>query len=398
MGRFSNFSIVLLDSPSTTTILERMFAVKEIVAEVEEQEQALAGLCANLDPATIPLTDAPGVYASLARMEKLVAGARLRLAARVEASNEWRRAGHRRAADWLAHTTGTSAGAAHAELDASGRLAGLPGTEEALRRGDLSVGQATAVTDAAAADPGAEARLLAAAARMSLRGLRDECARIKAAADPDAEARYERIHRERSVRTFTDVEGAWNLHARGPAHLGAQITAALDGLTDQLFRQAYGEGRREPRAAYTFDALISLANQHGHHPGTHKYRALVRVDLDALTRGSVQGDDRCEITGIGPVPVRVARHVLGDAIVHLVVTRGRDVATVVHLGRGPPRPRNSLCCGPNRPAAAKAATSRGPTPKSTTGSRGPTPTTPPSANSTGSAATTTASKPTTAGP
>jgi hypothetical protein len=62
---------------------------------------------------------------------------------------------------------------------------------------------------------------------------------------------------------------------------------------------------------------------------------LVRVDLEALTRGAVAGEERCEITGLGPVPVRVARQLLGDAVLHLVVTRGRDVATVVHLGRGP---------------------------------------------------------------
>jgi hypothetical protein len=112
-----------------------MFAAEEVLGEVEEQERAVAVLCAAVDPGSIPSGDVPGVYASLARMEKLVAGARLRMAARLEASNEWRRAGHRTAADWRARTAGASAGGAQGELDASTRLASLPATEDAVRPG-----------------------------------------------------------------------------------------------------------------------------------------------------------------------------------------------------------------------------------------------------------------------
>ena len=241
----------------------------------------------------------------------------------------------RRAADWLAHTTGTTVAAAQTELDTSKRLGALAMTDDAVRSGDLSVTQAAVVAAAAAVDPGAETRLLAAAANASVKGLRDECARVKAAADPDADARYQRIHQERSLRTFTDADGAWHLHARGPAHLGAQVTAALDGLTDHRFHQAYAEGGREPRQAYGFDALVALAGPTSRGRAGLRYRALIRVDLEALTRGGVAGDEVCEVTGVGPIPVPVARHVLGDAVVDLLVTRGRDVATVVHLGRGP---------------------------------------------------------------
>jgi hypothetical protein len=313
-----------------TTIVEHMF----VVETASEQEEALAAFCAALQPASIPRTEVAQIYESLARMERLVAGARLRLAARVEASNHWRTAGNRTAADWLARIMGTTAGAAHAELAVSSYLDRLPATDDALRRGELSVAQAAAVTDAAAADPRAESRLLAAAERSSLRSLRDECARTKAAADPDADARYERIRRERAVRTSTDADGAWNLHARGPADAGATVMAALQAAADDVFRQAYRDGRQEPRAAYLFDALVGLCTAGGTRKSL-KYRALLRVDVEALTRGATRDDERCEITGVGPVPVRVAREVLGQAVLDLVVTRGRDVATVVHLGRGP---------------------------------------------------------------
>jgi hypothetical protein len=66
-----------------------------------------------------------------------------------------------------------------------------------------------------------------------------------------------------------------------------------------------------------------------------RYLALLRVDVAALRRGHVQGGELCEVAGVGPVPVSVAKEVLGEAIVKLVITDGVDVANVTHLGRGP---------------------------------------------------------------
>jgi hypothetical protein len=66
-----------------------------------------------------------------------------------------------------------------------------------------------------------------------------------------------------------------------------------------------------------------------------RFLALLRVDLEALRRGTVAGNELCEISGVGPVPVSVARGLLGDAVLKLVITRGVDVCHVTHLGRGP---------------------------------------------------------------
>ena len=66
-----------------------------------------------------------------------------------------------------------------------------------------------------------------------------------------------------------------------------------------------------------------------------RFLALLRVDYEALVRGAVEGEERCEIGGIGPVPVRVARELLNESVLKLVVTRGVDVANLTHLGRGP---------------------------------------------------------------
>jgi hypothetical protein len=59
----------------------------------------------------------------------------------------------------------------------------------------------------------------------------------------------------------------------------------------------------------------------------------LRVDLAALRRGHLDDGECCEIPGVGPVPLATARSVLGDAIVHLVITKGSDIATVSNLGR-----------------------------------------------------------------
>ncbi|MPY92410.1 MAG: hypothetical protein GEV08_04860 [Acidimicrobiia bacterium] len=123
------------------------------VGEVTAAEAEFAALCASLDPGSVPMGDATAVYESLVRVEKLAAGAKVRMAGRVAAAGEWRRRGHRQPAELLAGLSGTSVGAAVSELATSQRLAELAPTEDALRRGELSASQAAAVADAASADP-----------------------------------------------------------------------------------------------------------------------------------------------------------------------------------------------------------------------------------------------------
>jgi hypothetical protein len=66
------------------------------------------------------------------------------------------------------------------------------------------------------------------------------------------------------------------------------------------------------------------------------------VSLEALQRGWVEGDETCEIPGVGPVPVSAARDVLGEADLHLVITRGKDIATYCHLGEISPSQRAAV--------------------------------------------------------
>jgi hypothetical protein len=54
----------------------------------------------------------------------------------------------------------------------------------------------------------------------------------------------------------------------------------------------------------------------------------VTVDSAALARGHAKSDERCEISGVGPVPVMTARALLDDAAV-VVMTRTADNVTAV---------------------------------------------------------------------
>ena len=60
------------------------------------------------------------------------------------------------------------------------------------------------------------------------------------------------------------------------------------------------------------------------------------VDASAFTRGYTGKGERCEVAGVGPVPVAALRRQLPDSFVKILVQRGVDVTTVVHAGRSVP--------------------------------------------------------------
>ncbi|MGH9033493.1 MAG: hypothetical protein ACRDZV_15320, partial [Acidimicrobiia bacterium] len=66
-------------------------------------------------------------------------------------------------------------------------------------------------------------------------------------------------------------------------------------------------------------------------------KLLARVDLSALLRGYPVGDETCELAGYGPVAVSAVRDLVdtGDPFLAAVVTKGKDVIGVAHLGRRP---------------------------------------------------------------
>jgi hypothetical protein len=300
---------------------------------------AMSEYATRFDAARVSAHDATRVVEDAAAIKNMAATVEALAAARVAETELWKRDGDRSAAHQLARTTGTSVSQAKDALDAARRLRELPTTDAAARRGELSTQQVAVITDAASADPHAEARLLEQSRSTSLGELRDECARTKANVC-DLEARRRRIHERRYLRTWADTEGARMLQMRANPEVVAGIIAALEPIRDELFDTARKEGRRAPQEAYAADALAELARRAcGAANGKPARRAkiLARVDLGALLRGYPVGDDVCELAGYGPVAVSAVRDLIAteDPFLAAVVTKGKNVVGVAHLGRRP---------------------------------------------------------------
>ena len=128
-------------------------------------------------------------------------------------------------------------------------------------------------------------------------------------------------------------------------------------------------------------------------------KIIVRVDHTALLRGAVGPGELCEISGIGPIPVSVVRRL--DHRRRL--PRGDRHRRHRHPLRRPPRPQGHRPAthrprnGSRPPAPSKAAPPRCAW-RSTTATTGPGPNRPSSTHSTGSAPTTTPSRPATTTP
>ena len=144
--------------------------------------------------------------------------------------------------------------------------------------------------------------------------------------------------------------GRWSL----PVEDAAEVEAVLEGFCDTQFKQARAQGRREGLDAYRADALVAMARAA---TGNHTAKAVaktvvVRVDRDVLLRGHAHTGEVCEIRGLGPVPVSVARAVLDDAFLKALFYDG-DVRLVNHLGRHIPaelrtalEDRDQVCTDP----------------------------------------------------
>ncbi len=318
---------------------------------------------ADLDPERLSGGDASRLLDAFAEVERLAAAGKLLAARRVESSNVWRRAGHRSAAAHVAEATGTGLGPAITALETARNLGSLPATDEAVRQGKLSETQLKEIAGAAILEPGAEQALVEAAGQQPLSVLKLRCRRVRAAGQ-DSHASYETIRRGRYFRNWVEGDGAVRFDARLTPDEGARLLASVKDETDRLAADARRVGLEEPRRALAADALVSLVSGGGtsgcavdggdrrpragsDHTGRTRRNSQsrgtapagpptmvhVRVDHAALVRGRVEPGELCEIQGIGPIPVEVARRLAADSILSVLVTDGVDVTGVAHAGR-----------------------------------------------------------------
>jgi hypothetical protein len=308
-----------------------------VVEQVWESVESLRRFVVGLDPAALDGEQARELAEAFADGERVMAAGRTLAAGRVAEAGAWGE-GYRDAGAWLASVTGTTVGKARATIETAERLEQLPATEAALRAGRLSDVQAELVASAAAADPSAERQLLIAARRNGVKGLKTEAARVVAAASTDQDERYASTKARRHVRhrAVSDVEGL--IEMRGPIDRTAAVMAALAPYERDQFEQARKAERRELPEALAFDAMVQLAadaaaGRFRDAPGRAPATIVVRVDKDAFDRGRSEPGEVCEIPGVGPIPVSVARKLSQDAILKALITDGTDVRSISHVGR-----------------------------------------------------------------
>lgn len=234
----------------------------------------------------------------------------------------------------VARSSGTSARDVEASVKAANALSDLPGTEAAAREGRLSGAQLSLVTEGAKGDADAADELVALAERSSLKELSDEVGR-RLSSGPDADQRRQAAHAGRYLRAHTGADGAWYLHAKGTVEDGAKVMAAITPFADKAFQAARKAGRHEEPDAYAFDGLVGLATAGG--IGQVQVHLSVHMDWDTMMRGFPIEGERCEIVGVGPTTPQAVLALLetGDPFIKAILTRGKDVVGVAHLGRRP---------------------------------------------------------------
>ena len=280
-------------------------------------------------------------------------------------------AGERSAASLLSSVSKSSLGKAKSGLDAAEKLRAAPVAERALWDGHLSLEQAATIAPVAAQVPEAAGTLVESADKTSIRELKQAAARaLRNQRDETAVVEAERrIHLRRYCRAWVEDGGAVRLDALFAPRDGARVLSALEREAQRLDREWRRAGREVAPDKLRADALAGLLAgpapegidaAGARHPagsvgltgssdatsratrapgGSHSSgwpQVLVRVDAAALQRGSVEGNEICEIAGVGPVSVGVAREILCEGFLTLLATDGVDVRTVTSTTRSVP--------------------------------------------------------------
>lgn len=315
--------------------------VAPVFEETRSVVAALAGSLGRVDHETLTAEAAGELLELAGEIERLGVGLRFLVADRAAAGRQWQERGHRTPASWLATVAGSAVGEARATIEASGRLARLPGTREALRHGELSPAQLKAVVAAADADPKAEPELLEAAAALTVERLQAYAREVRAAAcEPDRE-RQVALRRRRYLRFWTEPGGMMHFSGAVPADDGAELVAAVRARAAFVADEALAAGvPLESQEALDADALVALATGDvrmatfsGNVGGrTRNSTVVMHVSLDALRRGSLEAGELCEIPGVGSVPLAAVEELLDDATVALAVRREDGAVRVVELG------------------------------------------------------------------
>ena len=257
----------------------------------------------------------------------------------VERTNAWKGEGAKNISEWLSSETDCARYEDQSVVLLANQLHHLPVTQAALLSGDLSGAQAVEVARGSIVSPNSETQLLNLSKHATVRDLRDATNRVVAAATDEAE-RHRQVHKSRFFKSWTDLDGSFNVKGRMTVANGALVMAALKPIQDEIFKAARKSGAHERPEAYAADALMALCEKASSSDSgastTKRTRPNViiniRVDIEALKRGRTEHGEIWEIAGVGPIPVATAIEYLGEAFLKLLVIDGTDIKTIAHMG------------------------------------------------------------------
>jgi hypothetical protein len=286
-------------------------------------------------PGRVSGDEARAVVALFAEAERAATSGVALFTPVVVATGSYAKEGHGSAAEWLGALEGSSSGAAKGRLAAAARAAVTPVLTAALHGGDLSAAQLAVVTKTTAEVADAAATLLPLAkGGASYQQLADTAARLVATSRrrEHERARRARVHAHRHLRAH-QVEGGG---VRGEFFCDevawARVFALIEANAKARWKAA-GAKDGASLEAHRLDAFIDLlacSNGTGQGAGVETF---VVIDAAALRRGTTQGDEICEIEGIGPVSVAAATELLGEGGLRYLVKEGFDVKTVTKATR-----------------------------------------------------------------
>ena len=292
---------------------------------------ALGNYVSTFDPRDMDHDTLLSAADLFARASKLAGAGTLLVAPVIDELGAFRRNGHRNTADFLASLNGVSTGAAIGMVNTGKKLQESPETESDVRNGDLSATQAGVITGAHKHD---QKKLRKAAKRRGMKGLKEEAERCAAArrSEEDAMERYRRVQRDRYLRMFERDGGVAGSFFVTPDE-AARIKSGIAAERERLFRQAHRDGNYENNDAYAIDALVNVVAGAAPKPARPKAALSLRADMTAIIRGWLELGEKCEIEGVGPIPVTVARWLLGSANAYGELVDGNDVRAITTMTR-----------------------------------------------------------------
>lgn len=329
------------------------------IDELEDLVTRLSGLADALDLSTCNGPGAARLFRAFERCARVADAGKALAAARVDETMHWRALRARSPQEWLSQESGGSAGRNRDLLKRGEAMSAMPELASAAVAGDVAPEALDKIARVVPVNRGAAVKLLQQAkAGTDLESIRKAATETLARAEGDA-ARAERLRKGRRLREWTDDEGFWRLDVAASPHLGARFRSLLDPWIEAEFQRARAEERRESMENYAFDGLLAMADASAHggvdaggddvgedvRPARLRRlgrtgsdtKMIVHVDHSALRRGHAIDGETCEVAGFGPIPVSVARELIesGDVFLAAVLTDGKDVFNVAHLGRRP---------------------------------------------------------------